>query len=388
MNSRYHILIQGKNVSYFVSLLIGKHVSIYQKEEVPSGVILLVDAEGWKIIQEIKTSYSITILNRYGIAKIQYLVHKYFVFLLGIVFFLGIIFFLSHVIFQVDVVHSNELIRSIIYEDLKQFGIERFHFKVSYEEKEEIVEKILEKETEKIEWLEIEEVGTKYIVRVEERKKSKEKKACRPQNVVAKKDAMILEIHAEEGEVKKKKLDYVKRGDVIISGLIYNKEDIVSKRCARGQVFGEVWYQVTLEIPKHYHEEKVTGKKKRKLEVQFLNTTYHLFSHYDTYQKKSKVLLKSRLLPIQFLFSTYLETEVIDEKYTLDSIDSKVYSLALEKLSQQLSKDDEVISKKILKKYEKDSKIIVEVFFRVKEDITDTVSIENVDINKENQKEE
>ena len=388
MNSRYRILIQGKNVSYFVSLLIGKHVSIYQKEAVPSGVILLVDAEGWKIIQEIKTSYSITILNRYGIAKIQYLVHKYFVFLLGIVFFFGIIFFLSHVIFQVDVVHSNELIRSIIYEDLKQFGIERFHFKVSYEEKEEIVEKILEKETEKIEWLEIEEVGTKYIVRVEERKKSKEKKACRPQNIVAKKDAMILEIHAEEGEVKKKKLDYVKRGDVIISGLIYNKEDIVSKRCARGQVFGEVWYQVTLKIPKHYHEEKVTGKKKRKLEVQFLNTTYHLFSHYDTYQKKSKVLLKSRLLPIQFLFSTYLETEVIDEKYTLDSIDSKAYSLALEKLSQQLSKDDEVISKKILKKYEKDSKIIVEVFFRVKEDITDTVSIENVDINKENQKEE
>ena len=388
MNSRYRILIQGKNVSYFVSLLIGKHVSIYQKEEVPSGVILLVDAEGWKIIQEIKTSYSITILNRYGIAKIQYLVHKYFVFLLGIVFFLGIIFFLSHVIFQVDVVHSNELIRSIIYEDLKQFGIERFHFKVSYEEKEEIVEKILEKETEKIEWLEIEEVGTKYIVRVEERKKSKEKKACRPQNIVAKKDAMILEIHAEEGEVKKKKLDYVKRGDVIISGLIYNKEDIVSKRCARGQVFGEVWYQVTLEIPKHYHEEKVTGKKKRKLEVQFLNTTYHLFSHYDTYQKKSKVLLKSRLLPIQFLFSTYLETEVIDEKYTLDSIDSKAYSLALEKLSQQLSKDDEVISKKILKKYEKDSKIIVEVFFRVKEDITDTVSIEDINIEEENQKEE
>ena len=128
MNSRYRILIQGKNVSYFVSLLIGKHVSIYQKEEVPSGVILLVDAEGWKIIQEIKTSYFITILNRYGIAKIQYLVHKYFVFLLGIVFFLGILFFLSHVIFQVDVVHSNELIRSIIYEDLKYFGIDMFYF--------------------------------------------------------------------------------------------------------------------------------------------------------------------------------------------------------------------------------------------------------------------
>ena len=169
---------------------------------------------------------------------------------------------------------------------------------------------------------------------------------------------------------------------------IYNKEEIVSKRCAIGQVFGEVWYQVTLEIPKKYHEEKVTGKKKRKLEIQFLNNTYHFFSHYDTYQKKSISILKSRLLPIQLLFSTYLETDVIDEEYTVDTVDDKAYSLAEEKLKQQLSKDDEVISKKILKKYEKDSKIIVEVFFRVKEDITDTVSIQDIDIEKENQKEE
>jgi len=83
-----------------------------------------------------------------------------------------------------------------------------------------------------------------------------------------------------------------------------------------------------------------------------------------------------------------LETDVIDEEYTIDTVDDKAYSLAEEKLKQQLSKDDEVISKKILKKYEKDSKIIVEVFFRVKEDITDTVSIQDIDIEKENQKEE
>lgn len=388
MNSRYRILIQGKNPKYFLSLLIRKHISIYYKEEGSSEIIIVVDSDGYSQIKNIKTSYSIRVLNRYGIAKVQYLFQKYFIFLLGLLLFFGIVFFFSNIVFQVEIIHSNEEIQSIIYNDLKQFGIERFHFKVSYEDKEKIVEKILEKETERIEWLEIEEVGTKYIVRVEERKKNKEEEECLPRNIVAKKDAMILEIHAEAGEVVKKRLDYVQKGEVIISGLIYNKEEIVSKRCAIGQVFGEVWYQVTLEIPKKYHEEKVTGKKKRKLEIQFLNNTYHFFSHYDTYQKKSISILKSRLLPIQLLFSTYLETDVIDEEYTVDTVDDKAYSLAEEKLKQQLSKDDEVISKKILKKYEKDSKIIVEVFFRVKEDITDTVSIQDIDIEKENQKEE
>lgn len=388
MNSRYRILIQGKNTAYFLALLIHMHISIYAKEENDLGLILVVNAQDYEKIKGIKTSYKIIILNRYGFVKLKYFIHKYFIFLLGGVFFLLIIYFLSHVIFDVQVIHSNSEIRNIIYEDLREFGIEKFHFKVSYQEKEKIIEKILEKETERIEWLEIEEIGTKYLVKVEERKKNKEEEQCEARSIVAKKDAMILEIHAEEGEVVKKRLDYVKKGDVIISGLIYNKEKIVSKRCARGEVYGEIWYEVNLEIPKHYHEEKVTGKKKKKIEIQFLNQMYHLFSHFSTYQKKSVAILKSRLLPIQILFSTYLETEVYDQKYTVDTIDSFALELATKKISQRLSKDDEVISKKILKKYEKDSKIIVEVFFQVKEDITDTVSIADIDIEKENQAKE
>lgn len=388
MISKYKILIAGKNPKYFVSLLIRKHISIYLMEESSEGIIILVDQDGYQKIKKIKTSYSITVLNRYGIAKVKYLFQKYFIFILGLILFFSILFFLSHVIFKVEVIHSNQEIRSIIYDDLKMMGIDRFHFKVSYERKEKIAEKILEKETERIEWLEIEEVGTKYVVRVEERKKNKEQEECRPRSIVAKKDAMILEIHAEAGEVVKKRLDYVQKGDVIISGLIYNKEDIVSKRCAIGEVFGEVWYQVSLEIPKHYHEEIVTGNKKSQLEVSFLGKTYHLFSHYNTYQKKSRVILESRLLPAQLSFSTYLETEVVDEEFTLDNVDNKAISMAEEKLKQKLSKNDEVISKKVLKKYEKNSKIIVEVFFRVKEDITDVISIEDIDINEENQKEE
>lgn len=388
MNNRYRILIQGKNPSYFLSLLISMHISIYRREESSLGLILEVNEDDYKKIMSIKTSYKISILNRYGFLKLRYLFSKYFIFLLGLIFFFGILFFLSHLTFEVEVIHSNHEIRSIVYQDLKEFGIEKFHFKVSYEEKEEVVQKILEKETERIEWLEIEEIGTKYLVHVEERKKNKEEKLCQPRSIIAKKDAMILDIQAEEGEVVKKKLDYVKKGDVIISGLIYNKEEIVSKRCARGKVFGEVWYQVNLSIPKHYYEEKVTGEKKSQLEIQFLDSTYHLFSHYKTYQKKSVPILQSRILPIQILFSTYLETDVIDKSYTLETIDSTAYRLAEEKLLHKLSKEDEIISKKILKKYEKNSKIEVEVFFRVKEDITDTVSIRDIDITKENQQEE
>lgn len=388
MNNHYRILIQGKNLSYFLSLLISMHISIYQKEESSYGLILEINEKDYQKITAIKTSYKIIVLNRYGFLKLRYLFSKYFIFLLGLIFFFIILFFLSHLIFKVEVVHSNYEIRSIIYQDLKKFGIEKFNFKVSYERKEKIEKQILKKETERIEWLEIEEIGTKYVVHVEERKKNNEKEECSPRSIVAKKDAMILDIQAEEGEVVKKRLDYVKKGDVIISGLIYNKEDIVAKRCAMGKVFGEVWYQVNLSLPKYYYEEKVTGNKKSQLEIEFLNSTYHLFSHYKSYQKESTAILASRILPIRFLFSTYLETDVIDKKYSLENIDSVAYDLATNKLLDKLSKDDEIISKKILKKYEKDSKIEVEVFFRVRENITDFIDVSNIDIMKDNQQEE
>ena len=187
MISKYKVLVQGKNLSYFLSLVISKHIVLYDLDQSHDRVIFVVDEKGYQKLLDIKTSCSITVLNRYGIAKVIYLVKKYFVFLLGLLFFFLVLFLLQNIIFDVKVIHSSKEIQNLLYQDLEEFGIKKFHFKVSYEEKEEIVSKILEKETDKVEWLEIEEVGVSYVIRVEERKKNKEKTTCNFQNIVAKK---------------------------------------------------------------------------------------------------------------------------------------------------------------------------------------------------------
>lgn len=371
MIKRYKIKVEGKNPSYFVKKLIRNKINIYDLVDGFKYIYVVVDEDGLNKIKDIKTSYKINIVNRYGIAKVKYLFKKYLVFFicLGIGIVINII--LSKIIFEVDVIHSNPYIREIIYNDLEKYGIKKYNFKVSFDEKEKIVSKILEKEDNDIEWLEIEEIGTKYIVRVEQRKKKSNSSQCIRRNVVAKKDAMILAIEAEEGEVVKKKLDYVKKGEVLISGIIHNKENIVKQKCATGKVYGEVWYKVFLEIPTKYREEKVTGKVKRQLELEFLNNKYTLFSKFKTYKRESFSLVSTRLLPISLNFSSYLETEVIEKNYTINNIDHDALKLAITKLNERIGNDKEILGKKVLKKYQKNSKIIIEVFFKVKEDITD-----------------
>ena len=388
MSSKYRISIRGKNPEYFVKKIIAKNINIYDFDKKAKEVIIVVDSESYKKIKEIKTTYKIKIIERMGVEKYKYLLGKYFIIVIS--FIIGILLnvILSKMIFEVEVIHPNKVIRELILDDLKEEGLEKYHFKVSYNKKEKIKEKILREEINDLEWLEIEEVGTKYVVKVEQRKKNEKEEVCAERNVVASKSAMILEIEATEGEVVKKKLDYVSKGDILISGLVYNKEEVVAKRCATGKVYGEVWYKVNLELPKNYYEENVTGKKKKQLEVQFLNYTYSLFSTFKTYKKKETPILQSRLLPINISLVTYLETKVIDRDYTLETIDAVAKELAENKLRDKLNKDDQIISKKVLKKGEKESRIIVEVFVKVKEDITAYQDITNINIDELNKKEE
>ena len=371
MNNRYRIVITGKRPDYFIRELIKRNVNIYDLVKEKNKLEIVVDRDGIKKINSIKTSYKYKIIDRYGLIKVKYMLKKYAIFL--ICFGVGILIniLLSRVIFDVDVIHSNSYIRELVYNDLADLGIRKFNFKVSYRKKEEIVKEILKRETNDIEWLEIEDVGTKYIIKVEQRKKNKETKVCENKNIVAKKDAMILEILADQGEVVTKKLDYVKKGDILISGVIHNKEDIVSKRCAEGKVFGEVWYQVHLEVPKRYEEVNVTGREKKQLEIEILDKRYTLFNNFKTYKREEFSIIKSNLLPFSINYTKYLETNVKTYNYSIRDINSIALDMAQNKLLNKLGEEDTIISKKVLKKEEKESKILVDVFVKVKEDITD-----------------
>ena len=97
MISKYKVLVQGKNLSYFLSLVISKHIVLYDLNQSHDRVIFVVDEKGYQKLLDIKTSCSITVLNCYGIAKIIYLVKKYFVFLLGLLFFFLILFLLQNI---------------------------------------------------------------------------------------------------------------------------------------------------------------------------------------------------------------------------------------------------------------------------------------------------
>lgn len=385
MTNKYKLLIVGKNPKRFLDNLISLKISLYDVKLTDKELTIVVDLDDYDKILKLKTSYKIKVIDYYGLVKYENILKKYNVFFICLIIGLVLIKVLSSIIFDIDIEHPKSEIRELVLADLEEFGISKYHFKVSYDEKEKIIKKILHKETDRLEWLEIDSIGTKYVVKVEERIKNDPKIDNTFQHIVAKKDAMILQIQASSGEIKVSKNDYVKKGDILISGFITKDEEIKKKVKAVGTVYGEVWYQAEITLPKVYKEIKYTKNSKKRFQVKFLSHDFLLFDFkpYKTYESSNITLLENRLLPMSFNYSKVSETKKITKRYTGTKGEKEALKLAEKNLKKKLSVNDSIISKKVLKKTEKDSKIIVDIFFKVKEDITDTVNIDNIDITKQ-----
>lgn len=383
MMNKYKLRIIGKNIKRYLDYLINNNISLYSIKINNDELIIIVDESGYNNILKLKTSYKVSIIDKYGSIKIKDSIKKYNIFLISLIFGFILIFISSNIVFDIKIRHSKSEIRELILNDLNEFGIEKYHFKVNYNKQEEIKNKILEKERDRIEWLEIENIGTKYIINVEERIKNEMKPDNKKQHIIAKKNARILEIQADSGDIVVKKNDYVSKGDILISGFITKDEEIKQQVKASGTVYGEVWYQVSITVPKVYKEIKYTNNQKKRIEVNFLDKDFLLFDFkpYKSYKTKRKILYKDKLLPIRISYSTVLETKNIKKRYTSKDGELEIEKIAEKKLKNRLGVNSSIISKKILKKKEKDSKIEVDIFFKVKEDITDTLNIEIGDNN-------
>lgn len=387
--SYYDIKITGKDPKRFIHNLHKMHIEFLNIEFSKNSVIIKVSEKDYKKILDIKTIYKIEVVKVYGIAAFKYFIKKYSLFL--IVLFLGFFLFLglTNIIFEVEVVHNDKELRELILEELELEGIKKYNLVASYEKKEAIKEIILKKHKEKIEWLEIERVGTKYIIKVEERKKNNDVIDDKPRNIIAKKNGLVKKIISTSGEILVKKEQYVKAGDVLIGGTIHNKEIEVAKVKAEGTVYAETWYNVTVEVPYHYHEENKTGKKQKVLEFKWFNKELELFDFkkYKNTQDNIIFSLKNSILPISISIKEEEEVEITDKIYTKDNAITEASNIAKNRLKSKLGENIEILYEKNLKITEEDSKIIVVMFYKVYEDITDYQEISEIIENKEEKNE-
>ena len=385
--SSYILKITGKRIDTFLMLLVRFSINFKMLKRGRDFIVIEVLEEDYDNLLKISTTYKIEIVKRKGLLNVVHFIktRKFFV----VMVLLGFLFFnlLTNIVFSIKVIDTDSELRELVISDLEELGLKKYGFKISYKEKEKIEEKILAKEKDILEWIEIEEKGVSYEVKLIRRVKDDIKKETEPRDIIAKKTGLITRIEAESGEVVTKKNAYVKKGDTLISGLIRNNGNIVSKVRAEGRVYAEVWYKVALSLPLTYHEEMKTGNNKNVLEISFLSDDIDItdFSKYKHSKDTKKILYKHPLLPISINLTKKEEVKTTDIDFS-ENYEENIKPLAVEKLKNKLGNDIKILSEKVLKREENTDRIDIEIFFKVEEDITSYKSLKDFNIEEENKK--
>ena len=364
--------VTGRRIDSFINRLIKNNINILSMDYVGRDEInIKIYEKDYEDILKIKSIYDINIQGYNGLIKVRKIINYNKILIISILLGFFIIYSLSLFIFDIEVVHNSKELRELILRELNNNGITINKMKKSDKEIEIIKDKIKEKYENEIEWIEIISVGTKYIVRVEERKINNIDLDNTPRHIVSKKDAVIKKVVASNGEIIKNVDSYVKKGDIVVSGEIKLNDTIKNVVKAEAKVYGEVCYKVNITIPLTYYEEIYTNNKVNNYSFTFLNRNFKLKKGFKNKKENVEVILKNKLIPISF--NKIVETEIkkVEKKFTIDEAINEGNKKSREKIEEKLKEEEYIINEIELKVNVKNSKIELEMFYTVYEDITD-----------------
>lgn len=364
--SKVYIFIETANTPQTLKILSSVNIDITDIKYLKDGIKCRIDIDD---IDYLSKLYNVNILKKYGLPNLYNVLKSNLYHVLVLIFGITLYFFLSQIIVSVKIDHPNKELNSMLYKELKEYGIKRLSLKKDFKELQNIKSSILATHPDTLEWLEIYQNGMTYEIKLEERiltNKEDKNDTC---HIIAKKEGIVRAAYSTSGVVLVEKNDYVKPGDILISGEIKLNEEVKGNVCASGVVKAETWYEISVSIPLIYINKEYTGKTRYNFILKDKSGDYRLFKNrIDVYSSEKKSLLnifdKELILEKQF---EYIENE---NKYSEDEALKKGLEEAKNKLSDTLGENDKILSQKVLKKSINDSTIDLDIFMTVEEDIS------------------
>ena len=166
--------------------------------------------------------------------------------------------------------------------------------------------------------------GTTITIQVVESAQPQREPLLNPRHLVSKSDAVVTQIYAEQGRPVVQKDTRVKKGQVLISGILGDEEN-TENVVAKGEVRGLVWREYEVEVPLVQKYNTMTGESKERFYVVLGDWAVQLwgygktpFSSFNTASDHKPLTWRSFTLPMGWLTETDMETTQQEEQKTVE----------------------------------------------------------------------
>lgn len=164
-------------------------------------------------------------------------------------FFLGLCLCMK-LIFSVRIIGSLPNLNKDMSMFLKEKQITIYSFKKSYEQLNDLLLDLKEKYKDDVEYLNVYQKGGVFFVEYTKKTRIDEERYDF-KNLYALKDGMIESFDIESGQIKVKRLDYVKKGDLLVENQLIDTSDESHIVPVKGKVYAYTFNQYEASIVNH-----------------------------------------------------------------------------------------------------------------------------------------
>jgi similar to stage IV sporulation protein len=376
-NGYLMVIIRGKRLERFINLAVQKRIQIWQisryREDRGKLAIRLEDFFRLKPLLK-ETGCRVHIISKHGLPFFLTRVRKRYAFFGGFLAFVCMLFVLSNMIWTVEVVGTENISKVDVMQMADDIGIKQGKLTFLLDEPTQIQSKLLERLPE-ASWVGFQLKGTRAQIRIVEKVLPEEKELASPRNIIARKSAVIHYLFAEHGKPMVRKNDFVKKGDVLVSGLI-GKEDEPVAVAATGRVEGEVWYETEVVVPTIRTQNVYTGEKHRNIYIIAGDWEIKVWGYGDLAFAKTEIKGESRILrwrdvylPLGWKKEDIFSVETNQVKVTRHEAQEIAKDAAKRDILSKMDNNGYIKEEKVLHQRQENDKVYIKMHIIAIEDI-------------------
>jgi len=288
-------------------------------------------------------------------------------------FFLGL-YLLAQVVWTVQVDGNETIPKEHILQAASEQGIYPLQWKQRMGDPGVLADR-LARAIPNVAWVGVDVQGTTVTIRVVEATVPEKRVPQNPRHIVSTSDAVITRIIADRGVPMVGVHSRVKRGDILISGILgdeENREVVV----ADGDVRGLVWYEYNVQAPIVKQHEALTGEARSTFHLVLGGRALQLTGYWQEPFAREQVETNRKQLrfgpwtaPIGWMTVTYREATLVEEKRTIAEAKATGLANARADLIATLGGNTVIRAEKILHERTDNGKVIMNVLFEAEVDL-------------------
>ena len=346
------VALKGKNQEKIINMASSRGIFIWDIKKNGDDLNFKVRTSGLKALQSMseENGYELDITEKQGLPFYRNLFRRRMGFFTGALIFILALYIMSSFVWFVEVYGNQKVEPSKILLTAAKHGVHQGAAKWNFSHIE--VEEAMLRDIKEISYVKLDIRGVKARIQVVEKILPKTD-ISGPCHIVATRDGVIEEVLALDGQASVKPGDVVKKGDILISGVVLPTKSpyIVSSAeeqeeepqpymvRARGQVKARVWYEGYGECRLHEEKLVMSGRKLSKIYIETPWKTLFVKGPrektYDFYEQEvNKRIVKSPAGEFGF-FRVEMKEKI---KETRDFTEKEAVKIARERAMKTLSK--------------------------------------------------